>query len=76
MAGTSGLMRTISARASEGNSSVMPFTFIAPQCALDDLRYRLEHARFPERETTGGWSEGVTLDKFRALESECEPGET
>jgi dihydrofolate reductase/pimeloyl-ACP methyl ester carboxylesterase len=67
LAGASGLLRAVGAFASEGSSTVMPFTFRAPQSALDDLRFRLEHTRFPEHETGGAWSEGVPLAKLRAL---------
>ncbi|MDX6391196.1 MAG: epoxide hydrolase [Streptosporangiaceae bacterium] len=35
--------------------------------ALDDLRARLRHARWPERETAGDWSQGVPLDYLQDL---------
>src|SRR5262245_11277985 len=49
------------------NSTVAPFTYRAPQSALDDLKYRLEHTRWPERETVNDWSQGVPLSELRAL---------
>jgi pimeloyl-ACP methyl ester carboxylesterase len=49
------------------SSAIVPFTYHAPQSALDDLRQRLAHARWPERETVPDWSQGVPLAKLRAL---------
>jgi pimeloyl-ACP methyl ester carboxylesterase len=46
---------------------IVPFTYHAPQNALDDLKQRLAQTRWPERETTNDWSEGVPLEKLRAL---------
>ena len=46
---------------------IVPFTYHAPQSALDDLKQRLAQTRWPERETTNDWSEGVPLEKLRAL---------
>src|SRR6185369_10627625 len=51
----------------EVNQAVTPFTYLAPQSALDDLKYRLEHTRWPERETVNDWSQGVPLNELRAL---------
>jgi epoxide hydrolase len=47
--------------------AITAFTYHAPQSALDDLRQRLAHARWPEREPVGDWSQGVPLAKLRAL---------
>jgi pimeloyl-ACP methyl ester carboxylesterase len=47
--------------------AVLPFRVAIPQAALDDLRRRLAMTRWPERETTSGWSQGVPLDHARAL---------
>jgi len=51
----------------QANLTITPFTYRAPQSALDDLRQRLALARWPERETVSDWSQGVPLDKLRAL---------
>ncbi len=51
----------------QANFTITPFTYRAPQSALDDLRQRLALARWPERETVSDWSQGVPLDKLRAL---------
>jgi pimeloyl-ACP methyl ester carboxylesterase len=59
-----GLTRVRSAFA---NPVIAPFTYHAPQSALDDLRQRLAHARWPERETAADWAQGVPLAKLRAL---------
>jgi pimeloyl-ACP methyl ester carboxylesterase len=49
------------------NPAVTPFTYHAPQSALDDLRQRLAQARWPEREPVADWSQGVPLARLRAL---------
>jgi pimeloyl-ACP methyl ester carboxylesterase len=46
---------------------VTPFKVQVPQEALDDLKRRLASTRWPERETVGDWSQGVPLEKARAL---------
>ena len=48
-------------------SEIVPFTYGAPQSALDDLKQRLANTRWPERETVNDWSQGVPLEKLRAL---------
>jgi pimeloyl-ACP methyl ester carboxylesterase len=48
-------------------AAVSPFTISLPQTAIDDLRNRLGYTRYPERETVGDWTQGVPLDKARAL---------
>ena len=47
--------------------SITPFVYHAPQDALDDLKQRLANTRWPEPETADGWSQGVPLEKLRAL---------
>jgi pimeloyl-ACP methyl ester carboxylesterase len=46
---------------------ITPFTYRAPQSALDDLKRRLSQTRWPERETVTDWSQGVPLAKLRTL---------
>ncbi|MHB8813566.1 MAG: epoxide hydrolase family protein [Steroidobacteraceae bacterium] len=48
-------------------TGVTPFLYHAPQCALDDLRFRLRRTRFPDRQTCNGWSQGIPLDELQAL---------
>src|SRR3984893_11180913 len=48
-------------------AAVLPFSISVPQTAIDDLRHRLDSTRYPERETVGDWTQGVPLDKARAL---------
>ncbi len=38
-----------------------------PEEALDDLKRRLELVRWPEKETVGDWSQGVPLDRMKAV---------
>ena len=61
---TTGLARVGKAFA---HPAIMPFTYRAPQSALDDLRQRLTRVRWPERETVTDWSQGVPIGKLRAL---------
>lgn len=42
-------------------ADIRPFRFDVPQSALDDLKRRLAHTRWPERETPTDWSQGVPL---------------
>ncbi len=49
------------------DKGITPFTYRAPQSALDDLKQRLLRTRWPEAETGPGWSQGVPLAKMRAL---------
>ena len=44
-----------------------PFRIEVPEAELDDLRARLNAARWPERETVDDWSQGVPLDYMREL---------
>src|SRR5262245_20016360 len=54
-------------RQARAGPAITPFTYRAPQSALDDLRQRLAHTRWPERETVSDWSQGVPLAKLRSL---------
>jgi epoxide hydrolase len=65
--GTERLGDCTSNAAGSANPAIVPFTYHAPQSALDDLRQRLAYARWPERETVADWSQGVPLAKLRAL---------
>jgi epoxide hydrolase len=49
------------------SEEIIPFAYHAPQSVLDDLKQRLAQTRWPERETTNDWSEGVPLEKLRSL---------
>ena len=44
-----------------------PFRIDVPDAELDDLRARLNAARWPERETVDDWSQGVPLDYMKEL---------
>nr|WP_087572960.1 epoxide hydrolase family protein [Sphingomonas sp. CDS-1] len=46
---------------------ITPFELAVLQSDLDDLTYRLDRTRWPERETADGWTQGVPLDRLRAL---------
>jgi pimeloyl-ACP methyl ester carboxylesterase len=52
---------------SQAATSPAPFRVAIPQAALDDLKRRLENARWPERETQEGWVQGVPLDRLQRL---------
>jgi pimeloyl-ACP methyl ester carboxylesterase len=47
--------------------SIRPFVVDIPESALEDLRRRLDHTRWPERETVEDWSQGAPLAAVRAL---------
>jgi Epoxide hydrolase N terminus len=47
--------------------AINPFRVAVPQAALDDLKRRLDGARWPERETEEGWAQGVPLDRLQRL---------
>ena len=51
----------------EDGQSINPFKYVAPQSALDDLKYRLDHTRWPEREPVNDWSQGVPLSDLREI---------
>ena len=46
---------------------VEPFTLAVSDEALADLKSRLTHTRWPDRETVGDWSQGVPLERIKAL---------
>jgi pimeloyl-ACP methyl ester carboxylesterase len=50
-----------------GSSAIAPFTIDIPQSALDDLKRRLDLTRWPNHQTVSDWSQGVPLEKARAL---------
>ncbi len=47
--------------------AVSNFKLSVPAGALDDLKARLAMTRWPNREAVGDWSQGVPLEKMRAL---------
>ncbi len=46
---------------------IQPFALAVPECELSDLRSRLKHTRWPERETVDGRGQGAQLDRVREL---------
>ncbi len=46
---------------------ITPFTYHAPQSALDDLKRRLMNPRWPERQTGSGWDQGPPLATMQNL---------
>lgn len=49
------------------NTDLQTFTVNIDTAMLDDLRQRLKNARWPERETCEGWSQGIPLAYTREL---------
>lgn len=41
------------------SGEITPFAYRAPQSALDNLRQRLAHTRWPDPETVKDWSQGA-----------------
>ena len=48
-------------------TAINPFRIAVPDDVLDDLRERLAHTRWPERECVDDWSQGIPLDYTREL---------
>lgn len=48
-------------------SKIRPYRITVPEDALTDLTRRLANARWPERETSDGWSQGIPLGYLREL---------
>ena len=53
----------------KADDSIRPFRVTVPQTAIDDLKQRLAHTRWPEQETVADWSQGVPLAKAKTLVS-------
>jgi pimeloyl-ACP methyl ester carboxylesterase len=49
------------------SDAVGPFSVSVPASAIADLKRRLTSTRLPDRETVDDWSQGVPLEKARAL---------
>ncbi len=49
------------------NQDVTPFKVAVPQVAIDDLHLRLRMTRYPDPETSPGWSQGVPLAAAKRL---------
>ena len=49
------------------SDTITPFTLAVPQTELDDLRRRLDNARWPDRETVDDWTQGAPLERVKAL---------
>ncbi len=49
------------------SNSIAPFQISVPQRDIDDLHRRLANTRWPDKETSEGWSQGVPLAKAQAL---------
>ncbi len=47
--------------------TIRPFTIDIADDVLDDLRTRLRHTRWPDRELVDDWSQGIPLDYVREL---------
>lgn len=58
------------ANARPAGDAIVPFTIQIPQAAIDDLKLRLRHTRWPEQETQSGWVQGVPLAAARSLVEE------
>jgi hypothetical protein len=48
-------------------SNLEPFQVVFDRNAIDDLRARLQHTRWPERETVDDWSQGIPVGFVRDL---------
>lgn len=48
-------------------TDIRPFDVAIPQDAIDRLQRKLDDVRWPEAETVDDWSQGVPLERIRAL---------
>ncbi len=64
----SSLVRSLVAFAAT-DGQITPFTYQAPQSALDDLKRRLTDTRWPEQATAAGWDQGPPLAALQDLVS-------
>lgn len=48
-------------------TEIQPFRFAVPERTLSELKSRLAHTRWPERETPNDWSQGVPLAYLQEL---------
>ncbi|WP_405049105.1 MULTISPECIES: epoxide hydrolase family protein [unclassified Rhizobium] len=68
IAGTATMLKPAMSFASAGAAhEIRPFKVSVPDSALQELKQRLASARWPAKETVGDDSQGVQLDRFRAL---------
>jgi pimeloyl-ACP methyl ester carboxylesterase len=65
--GAKALAQANSTALPSASDAVEPFAVSVPQSAIDDLKRRLEFTRWPERESVNDWSQGVPLEKAKAL---------
>lgn len=49
------------------SDAIEPFHLHIPESELEDLRQRLAHTRWPEKEPVGDWSQGAPLKNMREL---------
>ena len=47
------------------SDEIKPFTLAVPESEIADLHRRIDHTRWPERETVNDWSQGVPLAALR-----------
>ncbi|HET6280211.1 MAG TPA: epoxide hydrolase N-terminal domain-containing protein [Polyangia bacterium] len=47
--------------------TLRPFRIAVPEAAVDDLKERLAHTRWPEESPGAGWSRGVPIDYYESL---------
>ncbi len=48
-------------------TEITPFKINATEAALDDLRRRLQHTRWPEAQTANDWSQGIPLSYLQEV---------
>ena len=49
------------------DAAIAPFKINIPNAAIEDLKYRLRNARYPEKETVDDTSQGPRLSNFIEL---------
>jgi pimeloyl-ACP methyl ester carboxylesterase len=65
--GASASAETPAAPLAPATDAITAFKVAVPQAAITDLKLRLSLARFPEKATVEGWTQGVPLDRAKAV---------
>ena len=63
----SGLTKTAFAQETSAMTTPTAFEIAIPEAQLTDLKYRLEHTRWPDEPAEAGWSMGTNLDYMKRL---------
>lgn len=63
----SGFTKTALSQETSAMTTPTAFEIAIPEAQLTDLKYRLQHTRWPDEPTDAGWSMGTNLDYMKRL---------